>query len=67
MAQQVRSSWKRLAAGGIALAVAATPMFGWAQTQSDAPTQAQANMGVAVAAECTRHDAARAAAAFDIL
>ncbi|TNM62220.1 Do family serine endopeptidase [Aliirhizobium smilacinae] len=42
MAQQVRSSWKRIAAGGIALAVAAAPMSSWAQTQPDAPAQAQA-------------------------
>jgi serine protease Do len=42
MAQQVRSSWKRFAAGGIALAVAVAPMPGWAQTQPDAPAPAQA-------------------------
>ena len=42
MAQQVQSSWKRFAAGGIALAVAAAPMSSWAQTQPDAPAQAQA-------------------------
>ena len=42
MAQQVRSSWKRIAAGGFALAVAAAPMSSWAQTQPDAPAQAQA-------------------------
>lgn len=42
MAQQVLSSWKRFAAGGIALAVAATPMSSWAQTQPNAQTPAQA-------------------------
>ncbi len=42
MAQQVLSSWKRFAAGGIALAVAAAPMSSWAQTQPNAQTPAQA-------------------------
>lgn len=41
MAQQVLSSWKRFAAGGIALAVAAAPMSSWAQSQP--PSQAQPN------------------------
>jgi serine protease Do len=40
MAQQVRTSWKRFALGGIALAVTVAPISGWAQTP--APSQAQA-------------------------
>jgi serine protease Do len=39
MAQQVRSSWKRFALGGVALAVAVAPMSAWAQTPT--PSQAQ--------------------------
>ena len=42
MAQQVLSSWKRFAAGGIALAVAAAPMPGFAQTQPNVQAQAPA-------------------------
>jgi len=33
MAQQVRSSWKRVALGGVALAVGLAPISGWAQSQ----------------------------------
>ncbi|AYD01442.1 Do family serine endopeptidase [Neorhizobium sp. NCHU2750] len=41
MAQQVRSSWKRVALGGVALAVTVAPMSGWAQSQAPKPSQAQ--------------------------
>jgi serine protease Do len=42
MAQQVRLSWKRIAAGGLAVAIAATPMSSWAQSQSQGQAPAPA-------------------------
>jgi serine protease Do len=44
MAQQVRSSWKRLALGGVAMAVMAAPLSSWAQAPAQsAPSQSQPN------------------------